>query len=460
VATGERTRQRAWIDVFASVGSAARLIGRHWPKLLTAALLGVAFRNGVIWAAVWLSNILPWFAQVLLVFAPLGYLLPMVYMLRLCARDLPRLRAAISADAPSNPSSGRDQRLVDVAVSVLVPFLAVYQSYRLLEEDRNRFLNTAAADEVFNDFGSADGIDLGSRLQLGNPLWAVLAIVLVAVIVRWLLGRAERVWRFVGIAFLGAFIELFWTIYVSNQIEAGMQEVANWFLSRKFVAAVIDSWHGLVDSFGWVGARLDESMGLVLGLFGSFGPVIVVPIAWLVVASVIVGHKLVPPAGGDHPALGRVARIVPEGVRSAGESFLADVGSRWGAFFGGIGLVLRAGFIPVLSFCFLFLVPNLAPAAVSWVCRWVVGPTDTWTFLAFSPWEEAIGLALQLMLTAPIVVAALDAFVAMGGSDEPVRAPDGDAAPASAAAAAPEAVGADELSPAAAGAPRHGEDAP
>lgn len=411
---GERAPERrlGWLDVLGSLGTAGRLVARHWPKMLAAALAGVAFRNAVIWAAVLLSNDIAWLAQVVLVLAPLGYLLPIVYMLRLCADDLPRLKAAISADAPDSPSEGRDQRLVDVAISVLVPFLAVYQAYNLLEEDRNRFVNTAAADEVFNGFGSEDGIDLVGRLQLDNPLWMIVAVVVVALIVRWLLGRVERVWRFVGIAFLGAFIELFWTIYVEQNLQERVATFLNWLLNRRFVVAVTDWWAGLVDAIGWVGVPLDASASALFGLFGSFGPVIVVPIAWLVVASVVLGHRLVPPSENEHPAVERVARALPESVRTAGASLFADIGSRWASFFGGVGLVLRTGFVPILCFCVVFLIPNLMPALVSWCARFVIGPTDAWTFLAFSPWEDAIGLALQLLATAPIVAAALDRFIA------------------------------------------------
>ncbi|RCS63056.1 hypothetical protein [Microbacterium sp. JB110] len=400
-----------WRDVIGSVGTAGRLIGRHWPRMLTAALLGIAFRNAVIWGAVALSASVPWLAQVVLVLAPLGYLVPIVYMLRLCADDLPRLRAAIAADAPDSPTEGRQQRLIDVSVSVLVPFLAVYTAYDLLEEDRNRFVNAAAADELFNGFSAPEGIDLLGRLQLNNPLWMILSLVAVALIVRWLLGRVERVWRFVGIAFLGAFIELFWTIYVSEQLQDGLRSAMNWLLDRTFVVAMIDWWDGLVDALGWLGIPLDFSVSWLVGLFGSIGPVIVVPIAWLVVASVVLGHRLTPPERLDHPALRRATRSVPDRVKRVGSSLLSDIGGRWAAFFGGVGLVLRTGLVPILAFCIVFLIPNLVPTVVSWCARWLIGPTDAWTFLAFAPWETAIGLALQLVATAPIVAAALDRFL-------------------------------------------------
>lgn len=399
-------RRAGWRDVVGTLGTAGRLLARHWPLMLTAALLGMAFRNGVIWAAVELSAHVPWLAQLVLVLAPIGYLLPVVFMLRLCARDLKSLSAAVAADAPESPTEGREQRLVDVAVSVLVPFLAVYTTYDLLQNDRRRFINTAAADEFFSGGG-----DFIGRLQLASPLWMVLGIIVVAFIIRWLLGRVERIWRFVGLAFVGALIELYWTVYVSEQIDRGVATSVGWFMDRDIVVSVTRWWAGVADDLGWAGVQLDASLTWFFGLFGQIGTVIIVPIAWLLVAAVVLGHRLMPPTPADHPLLDRATRALPAPVRSAGESLAADVGSRWGALFAGIGLVVRAGFVPILTFCVLFLIPNLVPAAVRWGARLLIGPQETSTFLAFAPWEDAIGLALQLVVTAPLVAAALDRFV-------------------------------------------------
>lgn len=408
-------RPIGWISVVGILRTAGWLIGRHWPVFLTAALVGIAFRNGVIWLSVVVSAVVPWLAQMILILAPLGYLVPVVFMLRICAADLPGLKAAVA-------DGGDGDRLIDVAVSVLVPFLAVYTSYNLLENDRDRFINTAAADELFGSLGDSEGMDIVGRLQLGNPLWMIIAIVIVALIVRWLLGRVERVWRFVGLAFLGAFIELFWTIYVSDQLQNGVATVVNWFADRAFVQAIVDGWRGFVDAIGWIGVPIDASVVWAFGLFGAIGPVIVVPIAWLVVASVVLGHRLMPPSPQEHHLLSRVQRHVPESIRAVGASLLADLGRRWAALFGGIGLVLRTGFVPILAFCVVFLIPNVVPTLVSWCFRLVLGPRDVSTFLAFGPWEDAIGLALQLLATAPIVAAALELFIRPAArSATPVR---------------------------------------
>lgn len=397
-------RPLGWVSVVGTLVTAGRLIARHWPVFLTAALVGIAFRNGIIWVAVAVSAVLPWLAQLVLILAPLGYLVPVVVMLRICGRDLPGLRAAMDA------GDGGD-RLVDIAVSILVPFLAVYTSYDLLRNDRQRFVNTTAADELFGSLGSAEGMDIVGRLQLGNPLWMIIAIVLVALIVRWLLGRVERIWRFVGLAFLGAFIELFWTIYVSEQLQRGIATVTNWIADRAVVVALVDGWHAFVDAIGWVGIPLDASVTWLFGLLAGFGPVIVVPIAWLVVASVVLGHRLMPPSTQEHALLAGARRYVPERLRAVGSSLMHDLGRRWAALFGGLGLVLRTGFVPILAFCVVFLVPNVVPTLVSWGFRLVLGSRDATTFLAFAPWEDAIGLTLQLVVTAPIVAAALELFI-------------------------------------------------
>lgn len=80
-------------DVFGVLVDAARLFGRHWPVLLTLAFLGVAVRGAAHWSAVAISDHVGWLAQIVLVVAPLGYLLPVIAMLHLCRRDRPGLRS-------------------------------------------------------------------------------------------------------------------------------------------------------------------------------------------------------------------------------------------------------------------------------------------------------------------------------------------------------------------------------
>lgn len=403
-------RHLGWRDVAGILVTGGRLLGRHWPRMLCAAMLGIAFRNAIIWGSVVVSDIAGWAAQLLLVLAPLGYLLPVVYMLRLCAADLPSLRAAASAQAPEMPTEGRRQRLIDVAISVLVPFLAIYTSYGLLEEDRLVFRNEAASSELFSTI-DGDEIDFVERLQLDQPLWFVLALVVVALVLRWVLGRLERAMQFVAIAFIGALIELVWTVYLSEWLEDWRKGLLLDLQQTRAAIVVMDAWSFIVERAGWAGITLDATATWALGMLGSIGTVLLVPIAWLVVAAVVLGHRIMPAAPEDHPAVERAMRALPAPVRRMTDSFASDLGSRWSALFSGIGLVLRAGAVPMLTFCVVFLVAYIVPWLTSWAARLLRGPVDIWSFLAFAPWENAIGLSLQLLVIAPMLAAAVDRFV-------------------------------------------------
>lgn len=109
-------------------------------------------------------------------------------------------------------------RLVDVAVSVLVPFLAVYVSYGLFKEDLYRFTNEAAYAE-FNQF-SLEGppdVDFVARLAIYD--WqVVLAIVAIAWVLRFALAKIESVTRFLWPAFLGALVEVYYTSQVAQKV--------------------------------------------------------------------------------------------------------------------------------------------------------------------------------------------------------------------------------------------------
>ena len=94
--------------------------------------------------------------------APLGYLLPIIGMLRICRRSLPAL-GEVEHLEPVAPVERRELRLVDVAVSVLVPFLAVYTAYGLLDADIFRYRNIAAADVALQQRQLDEGVGATAR---------------------------------------------------------------------------------------------------------------------------------------------------------------------------------------------------------------------------------------------------------------------------------------------------------
>ena len=261
--------------------TAGRLLLRHWPALLTLALLGAAIRNGAVWGAIRLSEVHGQLGQLMLVLAPLGYLLPVVAMLSICRRSLPALQAA-EAQGEMAPTEGRQLRLLDVAVSVLVPFLAVYQSYGLLEADLFRFRNSAAADEFLESspLFNIDPEDDATASRLGiYSIQVALLIVVGAWLVRWALGRAERTLKLTALAFVGAFVEVYYTAQLAGQLVVLKVEGVPWLQDRVAARWLEDAYDAVVDFLGPVSDAFRTAARGIEAVASSFDAVVVVPLS-------------------------------------------------------------------------------------------------------------------------------------------------------------------------------------
>jgi hypothetical protein len=408
--------------------SAARLFAAHWPALLTLGLLGVAVRNGAMWGAVELSQWNSFVAQLLLIVSPLGYLMPVIGMLWVCRQSLPHLgpqpvparRGAgqipgmlPAHTAPIMPSEGRERRLIDVALSVLVPFLVVYEVEGLMDADRDRFINEAAADELFNDMFSAQGVDFMSRLGVWSG-WTLILIVACAFVLRWLLGRLEGKLQFLGIAVLGGCIEIYWTSQIAGQIEA--IELGLWHeaTERQLVAAAVGTVGAAQETVGEAG---NEAAAFVadgtVTIFESLDVVLVAPVAWLAIGAVVLGHKLMEPPSTEHRWLDRMTWL-PAGLRALLESLTEDLRARFSALGNGLKMIVQGGLGPMLVFCLGYLVIMRVPYALGWLVRAVTGPVETGAWIAFSPFEAGAGLALSLALAAALIAATVEALVERG----------------------------------------------
>jgi hypothetical protein len=92
-------------------------------------------------------------------------------------------------------------------------------------------------------------------------------------------------------------------------------------------------------------------------------------------------------------------------------SFRADVKERWSALFAGLRLLLAAGLVPMLVLSLVLLLVLGLPALVHPALAVVVGPQPFGTWLAINPYEIAVGFALSMMLTAPLLAAVVDHLV-------------------------------------------------
>lgn len=394
-------------DVPVVLVTAFRLFLRHWPALLTLAFLGSALRYAAVWGAVELSDVQGQLGQLLLILAPLGYLLPIVAMLAICRQSLPTL---VDADALEEQAvtERRTLRLVDVAVSVLVPFLAVYESYGLLQEDLFRFRNTAAFAETSTVFERGNHLDFQGRLGI-YPLQVAVMIVVIAWVLRWALGRLERTLHFVALAFVGALAEVYYTSQLAGQVVVIRLRSTAWLQDRVAVGWFDDLYDAIVGFLGPVAVVFRAVVRFAGDLVGSLDLVLVVPVAWLTFGAVVLGFKLA--AEEEQERTSHRADAPTSAVRRAGRSLFADVRERFTSLWQGLRLLLAAGLAPMLLFVVFFLAVIRLPVLVSLGIRHVVGPQEYFTALAIRDPLTAFSFSLSMALTAPMLAAAIDWLV-------------------------------------------------
>ena len=422
-------------DIPAVLVSAWRVLRTYWAPFVVIACLGLALRGGALWLAVVVSDHNAFVAQLILVLAPLGFLLAMIAMLWMTRGALPHVAELDRREARQAPTEKRELRLVDVAVSVLVPFLAVYVSYGLLKEDLYRFTNEAAYAE-FNQFSLDGDVDFDFAGRLAIYDWqVVLAIVVIAWVLRYALGRFESVTRFLWLAFVGALVEVYYTSQVAQKVTEIREAGVGWVQERRASQIVLERYDQVVGTLGPLAHPVDTATTWLFGLLGAVDAVVVVPLAWLTVGAVVLGHKLSVPEKAPAQPNPRWERI-PAPVRRLGGGLVADVRERWSAFWNGLRMMATAGLLPMLTFSLAFLLVLRVPWLVGQLLRWAIGPLQTQTWLAIAPMEKAVGLAITMVLAAALLAAAIDWLLGPRLSEPPAPGPTPVDPSVSAAAAA------------------------
>lgn len=409
-----RAGLRGWLrDLGAVVVLGARLWWRSWPVLLVLALLGVAGRYAAGWGAVNAATVNSTLGWAVLVLAPLSMVAGIVAMLHVLRRDLPALAAIGSTRAPDDVTSGHERGLVDVLASVFVPFLALYASYGFLAEDRHRFFNTATYRAWNSDWLTGEAADF-SFVDLATGWWLV-AIVVGAVVLRWLLGRWEGRSHRRALAFVGAYVEAFWLLVIAASATQYVNGAWAWVESRRAVAIVLDWWLRLLEVLGPVAGPVDRVVDTVAGVLGNLDDLVVIPLAWLTVGAVVYGHKIAAPPKREArtpAAWRRLPAPVRRWTTQAAAPVVGDVRGRFTALADGLRRLAVAGLGPMLVFALAFLVAIRLEEGVLLLGRAVSGPQDVDTYLAFAPMLSAVATALGLTVTMALLAAGVDRVLA------------------------------------------------
>ncbi|MEV6967385.1 hypothetical protein AB0M47_20005 [Hamadaea sp. NPDC051192] len=363
------------------------VFGRHWPVLITLALTGVAAHDLILEGAVKAALVNSTLGLLVIVLAPLATLTSLVYMLRVVRASLPHL----DADPPTFGSTGeRPPTLLDFIGSVAVPYLAIYSAYGYMKDDFTRF-----AYEVWrNDpFSTLDHLPF-------SPTVGIIAVVAVAVVLRFLLGRLRRRRALRWTVIIGAYVEVIWVGTLVMGVNAsrtnfddwfGKRQVGTWFhdalekLPGTQIASILSEWSRLL----WENADL----------------VFLAPIAWLTMGAVVYGRTIDEPKLTDERILTATARRINTlpVVKSIANPLNAELQKRFGPLLGSLRMLAKAGLRPMLLFCLVFVLLQSVDAGLWELERFLIGPHDlqeVWWPLSYllSPINTAIRFVLLICL--------------------------------------------------------------
>lgn len=403
----------AFADAGGVLVTAVRLIWRHWPVLVVLYLAGRLVRELVLRGAVEATSLDSTAGLLVFVLAPVATLTALVLMLRVVRSSLPSLRAATEA-----PVDGAPSRLINHLGSVLVPFVAAYYAYDYLREDVTDYHY-----RIFLAFGGIfSGDSLGeytSRLPF-NSTSVVVVLVVVALVLRSLLGWWDGTRRRWWLGVTAAYVEVIWVIASAGFLVGMHSRVGDWLGGRRVVHWAGSSWHealGLLGPFTGLATRASDWF---FGLSGIVDDVIVVPVAFLIVAAVVYGHSVAPE--GTAEAMVRGGGRVPRALRQVGAMARRDMRGRFGPLIEGVRLIARAGLVPMLLFCLTFFVTRTIEAWLWEAERFLIGPREL-----TSVWMPLSGLLnlFNSMVGTVLLVCLLGAAV-----DRVLRSPRPSPAPA------------------------------
>ncbi|SED64998.1 hypothetical protein [Jiangella alba] len=409
------TLRAAAADLFAVLGRAGRLLARHWPVLLAILFAGEAGRYAALWAAVELSEFSGTLGVLVLVLGPLAAVSALIAALYALRHSLPSLQ--VSADAASGEDGRQHASVVSVLGSVMIPFLAIYASYGYLSEDVFRFVNTAVADELFNNpdllLGTGEVDQNRTALATG---WLAMALVAIAIVLRYGLGILAQRRPMRWIPWVAAYVEVLWLVTLARMLASHQEAAFAWLEERAVTQAVADGWRSVVSFFGPVGDAVDTGSRWLLDLLGDADSLLVIPVAWLTVGAVVYGQQLREPErrrqASHRRQRGGLAGRMHAPARQVGNELTGGLGERFGALASGLRRLAVAGLAPMLLFALAFVIAQRLEYAVELIWRELLGPLPLGAYLAFVPHTGMVSHVVGTVAVVCLLGAAIDRVLA------------------------------------------------
>ncbi|MVA74926.1 hypothetical protein GC722_02620 [Auraticoccus sp. F435] len=415
---------------------------RLWPQLIGVLLLGWVGYYLALIASVELTTNAAWVVVPTFAAGLVSLLASIVITLRLVASQLgvTALVRSVSGpaalDAPDDEDDDRDASVVRLLIITLLPFLAVYASFGYVDD-------LASELALLSGYTAGLGDSVLGRLNPVGSTRAVLTVV-AAVVGLYLLRRVvdacyQRTrWRLLGLA--TAFVEACFLLLTVLSAFRLVEQVQLWWSDRRLVGW----WDTLLADLAAGFAVLRVDLPEVLQRIGTFGgevlwPVfwerITEPVAWLAMAALVFGSRVVSvadlwrkgePLSARLPGARRMRiarRLQQEATGSTGvrrvvlqaqEALLGDIDDKYLPTLQSLRLVLRAGAVFLGAYVLTFTAMRLLGLGLEVTVRALIGGRDGDTWVLLQPFlaldDTVLTTSVQVTLLAVAFSRALSIF--------------------------------------------------
>lgn len=375
--------------------TALRVLRGCWPALLAWFLAGWAARALLIRLAGYVGDQNSVAGLLLLPLAILAELAAFVGMFLAVRRELPHLERA-DDPGPGEIAPSRLSRASETLLAAILPFFLLYIAWNLIRQD---LIDYGSASLVQSDFSGGTPYDVPfDALTVG--------LVIVAFVIRWLLGRfAERLPRWT--AAVATYLEAVWVLIALVLAQQLLGLAGEWFATRRMFGWAVDAWAVLREQAAWIGTAFD-GIGWTIGQIGT---VVGLPLAWLAVASIVYFGSM-PRVGRPSPAVVSTASArwqrMPVWLRKVAEWLSSGFLDRWRPVALAARLIWRSGPVTIGIYVLAWAVVTIGGTWLQSGIYRLVGPHDTGWWYGASDVVGLIAATITTVLQIAIVAAAFD----------------------------------------------------
>ena len=404
-----------------------RLLARYWAPLVVVSALGVIVRSALVDLAIEVvkrNAVMGYLAMTLI---PAFALITVIGMLWVMGR-------------PDGLTFRRGfNRLLAAFASAMVVFVALYEYKSELATDRRDVFGTAIREAVF----AGEDTD---RLLPSPTAISVISIVFVALIIRFVGGGVlKRLNRHVGaspttrqanrqlwLRLLVGLAELVWLVIAALVLTALFKGAAAWWASRRIVVEVSTWWATLdLDALSAVLGWISHAVSV---LTTSIVAGILLPMGWLTIGLLFFGSRIDQISSLSSRTAGLATRL--PGIRKRDGAARLDAAKleariedltepegRWGVIGSSIGVILTRGWVPVLTYCALYLVASQLDYVVWSFASNALPTVAVHDWVAIYPVVGSIANVVTQVVVIALVAAAVDFTLRSVGISGVLRLP-------------------------------------